>query len=93
MVLSHNKVGDDDIDVIIQHDIETIKQLPSEHTEQNSGEWIKIHAEGEELKVKCSECGYMVNYFWNDCENANYCPNCGNAKISKTGDKNDGMGS
>lgn len=27
--LSHNKIGDDDCDVIIQRDIETIKQLPS----------------------------------------------------------------
>lgn len=27
--LSHNKTGDDDCDVIIQRDIETIKQLPS----------------------------------------------------------------
>lgn len=27
--LSYNKIGDDDCDVIIQRDIETIKQLPS----------------------------------------------------------------
>lgn len=27
--LSHNKIGDDDCDVIIQRDIETIKQMPS----------------------------------------------------------------
>ena len=27
--LSHNKNGDDDCDVIVQKDIETIKQLPS----------------------------------------------------------------
>jgi lipopolysaccharide biosynthesis glycosyltransferase len=26
--LSHNKIGDDDCDVIVQRDIETIKQLP-----------------------------------------------------------------
>lgn len=27
--LSHNKTGDDDCDVVIQNDIETIKSLPS----------------------------------------------------------------
>jgi len=29
IALSHNKVGDDDVDVVIQHDIETIKALSS----------------------------------------------------------------
>ena len=31
--LSHNKNGDDDCDVIVQKDIETIKQLPSAQPE------------------------------------------------------------
>jgi hypothetical protein len=32
---------------------------------------------GETLKVKCSECNYKINYFWNDCQNAKFCPYCG----------------
>jgi len=32
--LSHNKNGDDDHDVIVQKDIETIKQLPSAQPER-----------------------------------------------------------
>ena len=47
IALSHNKVGDDDADVVIQHDIETIKALSSaqrwipcsEHTPTQSGEY------------------------------------------------------
>ena len=31
--LSHNKTGDDDCDVVIQRDIETIKSLPSAQPE------------------------------------------------------------
>ena len=31
--LSHNKIGNDDCDVIIQRDIETIKQLPPAQSE------------------------------------------------------------
>lgn len=31
--LSHNKTGDDDCDVVIQNDIETIKALPSAEPE------------------------------------------------------------
>ena len=31
--LSHNKTGDDDCDVVIQRDIETIKSLPSAQSE------------------------------------------------------------
>lgn len=31
--LSHNKTGDDDCDVVIQNDIETIKSLPSAQSE------------------------------------------------------------
>jgi len=34
--LSHNKNGDDDHDVIVQKDIETIKQLPPAQPEQKS---------------------------------------------------------
>lgn len=37
--LSHNKTGDDDCDVIIQKDIETIKALPSA---ENKGEQIPV---------------------------------------------------
>ena len=46
--LSHNKNGDDDHDVIVQKDIETIKQLPSAQPERtcvncgrtaNNGGW------------------------------------------------------
>lgn len=47
------------------------------------GLWV-INKKSELLCYKCSECGYKVNFFWNDCGNSNYCPNCG-AKMD--GDK------
>ena len=49
--LSHNKNGNDDCDVIIQKDIETIKQLPSI---ANDGEWIY---DKSIYNWRCSRCG------------------------------------
>lgn len=49
------------------------------------GLWV-INKKSELLCYKCSECGYKVNFFWNDCGNSNYCPNCG-AKMD--GDNNE----
>ena len=40
------------------------------------GHWV-LNKMSELLYYKCSECGYNVNFFWNDCGNSNYCPNCG----------------
>ena len=40
--LYHNKTGDDDVDVIIERDIATIKMLPSVTPKQKTGEWIKL---------------------------------------------------
>ena len=45
------------------------------------GHWV-INRKSELLSYKCSECGYNVNFFWNDCGSSNYCPNCG-AKMDK----------
>jgi hypothetical protein len=38
--LSHNKSGNDDSDVVIQHDIETVKGLPSAFEGMTNGEVI-----------------------------------------------------
>ena len=46
--LSHNKIGDDDCDVIIQRDIETIKQLPP----------------AEPQIIRCKDCKYWIPYDW-----------------------------
>lgn len=67
--LSHNKNGDPDCDVIIQHDIEALKQLPSVTPKRKTGKWI----DRGYMKVGfyCSECGgYVVS------GKENFCPNC-----------------
>lgn len=72
--LSHNKTGDDDCDVVIQRDIETIKSLPSVQPERKLGKWI---SEDYELYGYCSECGFeTVNYGYG-VFGYDYCPNCG----------------
>lgn len=74
--LSHNKIGDDDCDVIIQKDIETIKALPPAAPQQKMGRWIVVetlHGEWEGTKkYACDNCGEKVGVF-----KSNYCPNCG----------------
>ena len=52
--LSHNKNGDDDCDVIVQKDIETIKQLPSAQPERLTDgdfETIRIHLNAYKEKL------------------------------------------
>ena len=44
--LSHNKTGDDDCDVVIQRDIETIKSLPSAQPEI----------------IRCKDCKYIQKW-------------------------------
>ena len=72
--LSHNKNGDDDCDVIIQHDIETLKQLPSVAPKRNTGKWI-VHYE-------CPKCGEITKDF------TEYCPFC-NADMRGKQDETD----
>lgn len=67
--LSHNKIGDDDCDVIIQRDIETIKQLPP--AEPKMGKWIYQNG-----MIKCDQCLRAIRRIDHDGL-LNYCPNCG----------------
>ena len=74
--LSHNKTGDDDCDVLIQKDIETIKALPSVTPTEKVGQWIAdVDKWGDVVTTvngyRCDKC----NAFNSDKDN--YCPNCG----------------
>lgn len=78
--LSHNKTGDDDCDVIIQKDIETIKALPPVTPQPKMGHWIKFGVPrcGEQ-HYKCTSCGYYINFGqWGELytKEFKYCPNC-----------------
>ena len=67
--LSHNKIEDDDCDVIIQKDIEAIKALPPVTPKPRTGKWIDC---GERDPIyRCSECGERVfgSYY-------KFCPYC-----------------
>ena len=70
--LSHNKNGDDDCDVIIQRDIETIKQLPSV---ENRGTWR--HYEGVLYCPKCGAEFYDEIMEYTGDEVPKHCPDCG----------------
>ena len=50
--LSHNKNGDDDHDVIVQKDIETIKQLPSAEPEI----------------IRCKDCKFARMTYDGECK-------------------------
>lgn len=76
--LSHNKNGDDDCDVIIQKDIETIKALPPVTPQPNYGEWILVserlpeehlcddgYVEPSDYVLVCGDHGnYGVSRYW-----------------------------
>ena len=69
--LSHNKNGDPDCDVIIQHDIETLKRMPPVTPKRKTGRWLDNYQYG----YKCSECGAYLEIDCGDVE-MNFCPNC-----------------
>ena len=46
--LSHNKCGNDENDIAVQHDIETIRKLPSTQPEI----------------IRCNECKHYIPYEW-----------------------------
>ena len=79
--LSHNKNGDDDCDVIVQKDIETIKQLPSAQQERPKGNWVEIGDEPYD-EWECDVCGFVID--GSGCIDPEeyrdvykFCPNCG----------------
>lgn len=63
--LSHNKNGDDDHDVIVQKDIETIKQLPSAQQEPSDAVYRlykRAYEAGQRNAqaeiIRCKDCEY-----------------------------------
>lgn len=82
--LSHNKNWDDDCDVIIQKDIETIKALPPVTLQQKVGKWIPLTVKDDDCdcwgrvdshtEFKCSNCSKVSKI------RSKYCPNCGEKK-------------
>lgn len=73
--LSHNKTGNDDCDVIVQSDIETIKALPPVTPQPKIGHWKRIsidkYVQHAMAYYKCSVCDKDI------IGTHNYCPNCG----------------
>lgn len=78
--LSHNKTGDDDCDVIIQKDIDTVKSLPSVTPQPKTGHWIE-HPEIETstpeylMFYECSECGDKQCFCKSDIHKKHFCNN------------------
>ena len=82
--LSHNKCGNEEWDIAVQHDIETITQLPSAQPERPKGHWIVwggMDIPENHGKHKCSICGEfapvryekpLIKEYLSD-----FCPNCG----------------
>ena len=86
--LSHNKNGNDDCDVIIQKDIETIKALSPVTQQPKTGHWKEVYAETDYcngwIEFSCENCEYQHGlesgeYGWSygDPIPWKYCPICG----------------
>ena len=58
--LSHNKTGDDDCDVVIQNDIETIKSLPFAQPEQTDCEYCHEDSDGDVRPVEKNSHAWLV---------------------------------
>ena len=70
IALSHNKTGDDDADVVIQHDIETLKNLPPAKRETATVS-VGISKEGVTMWYECDACGEPVD------QGDTFCSGCG----------------
>ena len=78
--LSHNKCGNDENDIAVQHDIETIRALPSAQLERKTGRWVDSYRsklDGTRYWFRqCDQCLYERD----DCDpekDTKFCPDCG----------------
>ena len=74
IALSHNKTGDDDADVVIQHDIETLKNLPPAKRETATVS-VGISKGGVTMWYECDACGEPVD------QGDTFCSGCGRKLI------------
>ena len=74
IALSHNKTGDDDADVVIQHDIETLKNLPPAQPETATVS-VGISKGGVTMWYECDACGEPVD------QGDVFCSGCGRELI------------
>lgn len=74
IALSHNKTGDDDADVVIQHDIETLKNLPPAKRETATVS-VGISKGGVTMWYECAACGEPVD------QGDVFCSGCGRRLI------------
>lgn len=76
VALANNRCGNDEWDLAVTHDVETIKKIPSVDPERKPGKWIKVVDEETSNSIRwhyeCSLCKSRKG--WKDCD---YCPNCG----------------
>lgn len=75
--LSHNKnKGDEEWELAVENDIQTIWKLPPAQPEQRTGEYV--HVSGYDDQYKCTACGIDIV----PMRVVKFCPECG-AKILK----------
>ena len=74
IALSHNKTWDDDADVVIQHDIETLKNLPPAKRETATVS-VGISKGGVTMWYECAACGEPVD------QGDVFCSGCGRRLI------------
>ena len=82
--LSHNKnKGDDEWELAVENDIQTIWKLPSARPEQKKGKWEyhsnpNIRGGMNPEDAYCSVCGFHIcTPEVDDFDDYNFCPNCG----------------
>lgn len=75
--LSHNKNGDPDCDVIIQHDIETLKRMPPVTPKRKTGKWIEDMKRFGDDAYHCDQCGAILEEDALNWRNNYFCYHCG----------------
>lgn len=87
IALANNRCGNDEWDLAVTHDVETVKKIPSVEPERKSGKWIEGEKTPGYIKWNCSECGLLIRNPqkpWYE-----YCPKCG-ADMRDVPETNDG---
>lgn len=79
--LSHNKnKGDDEWELAVENDIQTIWKLPLVEPKRIKGKWVGTDTQ---CGIVCSVCGVAVDDFCHSADymdldyEPNFCPNCG----------------
>ena len=78
VALANNRCGNDEWDLAVTHDVETVKRIPSVSPKHPTGYWTRRKTSQHNGELYCSACGKPALYsVYKNESYSEYCPHCG----------------